>query len=77
MTRADTTFIVKVCGITCEEDAHAAVEAGANALGFNFYAKSPRYVAPERARQIVRTVPGDYLKVGVFVNSAEPELLST
>ena len=77
MTRADSTFVVKVCGITREEDAQAAIDAGANALGFNFYPKSPRYVSPERARQIVQAVQGDYLKVGVFVNSPEPELLST
>lgn len=61
------SFIVKICGITCEEDARAAVDAGANALGFNFYAKSPRYIAPERAAQIIGRVPGDYLKVGIFV----------
>jgi phosphoribosylanthranilate isomerase len=62
-----SSFIVKVCGITCEEDARVAVEAGANALGFNFYTKSPRYVEPERAAQITERVTGDYLKVGVFV----------
>ena len=60
-------FIVKICGITCEEDARIAVEAGANALGFNFYRKSPRYVAPEIAAEIMERVSGDYLKVGVFV----------
>jgi len=63
------SFIVKICGITCEEDARAAVEAGANALGFNFYPRSPRYIAPERAGQIMERVPGDYLKVGIFVGS--------
>ncbi len=62
------SFIVKVCGITCEEDARVAVDAGANALGFNFYAKSPRYIAPQRAAQIIERVPGDYLKVGIFVD---------
>ncbi|HEY7304824.1 MAG TPA: phosphoribosylanthranilate isomerase [Bryobacteraceae bacterium] len=61
------SFIVKVCGITCEEDARVAVEAGANALGFNFYPKSPRYVTPEHAAQIIERVPGEYLRVGVFV----------
>src|SRR6185437_1959482 len=63
------SFIVKICGITCEEDARAAVDAGANALGFNFYHKSPRYIAPERAEQIMERVPGDYLKVGILVGS--------
>ncbi|HEX4771089.1 MAG TPA: phosphoribosylanthranilate isomerase [Bryobacteraceae bacterium] len=70
------TFIVKVCGITSAEDAQVAVEAGANALGFNFYPKSPRYVTPAQARAIVEEVPGRYLRVGVFVNVAEPELLT-
>lgn len=61
------SFIIKICGITCEEDARAATDAGANALGFNFYSKSPRYIAPPRAAEIVERVPGDYLKVGVLV----------
>ncbi len=68
-------FVVKVCGITNEEDARVAVEAGANALGFNFYSKSSRYIKPERARQIVQAVRGEYLSVGVFVNRAEEELM--
>ncbi|HSU58436.1 MAG TPA: phosphoribosylanthranilate isomerase [Bryobacteraceae bacterium] len=61
------SFIVKICGITCEEDARVAVDAGANALGFNFYRNSPRYIEPESAAQIIHRVPGDYLKVGIFV----------
>lgn len=59
-------MIVKVCGITRREDALAAVEAGATALGFIFYEQSPRYVRPERAAEL-----GDGLdawKVGVFVD---------
>jgi phosphoribosylanthranilate isomerase len=67
-------FIIKVCGITNEDDARAAVEAGANALGFNFYEKSPRYVDPPRAREIVDAVAGDYLKVGIFVNPEPGEV---
>jgi phosphoribosylanthranilate isomerase len=70
------TFIVKVCGITSTEDAQVAIEAGANALGFNFYPKSPRYLTPAQARAIASQAPGDYLRVGVFVNAAEPELLT-
>jgi phosphoribosylanthranilate isomerase len=68
------TFIVKVCGITSIEDARAAVEAGANALGFNFYSKSSRYVTPAQARTIGEAVPGGYLRVGVFVNPPEDQL---
>ncbi len=42
-------MIVKVCGITNAEDAAAAIDEGANAIGFNFYPRSPRYIAPEQA----------------------------
>jgi len=59
-------MILKVCGITNQADATAAVEAGANALGFNFYPRSPRYIAPERAAEIA--TPADVRRVGVFVN---------
>jgi phosphoribosylanthranilate isomerase len=63
--------LVKVCGITNLDDALAAADAGADALGFNFYERSPRYVTPEVARAIVDRVRIDYpnlLHVGVFVN---------
>ncbi len=63
---------VKICGITREKDAHAAVVCGAAYVGFVFHRASPRYVTPERARQIVKTLPSNVEPVGVFVNS-EPE----
>lgn len=60
--------LVKVCGITSLADALAAVDAGADALGFNFYRPSPRYIAAPDARKIVDQLPESVLKVGVFVN---------
>jgi phosphoribosylanthranilate isomerase len=70
------TFI-KICGITNLDDALAAVDAGADALGFNFYKPSPRYVPPETARNIIDQLPASILKVGVFVNEPSPESVKT
>ena len=65
---------VKICGITNMDDAHAAVAAGADLLGFNFYKPSPRYITPQHAREIVRRFPTGVLKVGVFVNQELAEV---
>jgi phosphoribosylanthranilate isomerase len=61
-------MMVKICGITNLEDAVAAVEGGASALGFNFWRRSPRYVTPETARDLIGHLPATVWKVGVFVN---------
>ncbi len=59
---------IKICGITNLEDALTAVDAGADALGFVFYDKSPRHIGQEAARKIVEELPSNVEKVGVFVN---------
>lgn len=60
--------LVKICGITNLADAQAAVDAGADLLGFNFYRPSPRYISPSDAQKITSQIPESVLKVGVFVN---------
>jgi phosphoribosylanthranilate isomerase len=60
---------VKICGITSFEDARAAIEFGADALGFIFFSGSPRHMTPEAAVKIVRQIPPFVAKVGVFVDS--------
>jgi phosphoribosylanthranilate isomerase len=67
---------IKICGTTNLEDAQLAVEAGANALGFVFYEKSPRYIHPEAAQKIVEQLPETIEKVGVFVNSDAPDVVA-
>lgn len=59
--------VVKVCGITCLEDALASVELGANALGFNFYPRSSRFITPAKATEILEELPATLTVVGVVV----------
>lgn len=66
---------VKICGITNWTDARLAVTAGADALGFNFYRQSPRYISPDEARLIATRLPRRVLLVGVFVNAAPEDVL--
>jgi phosphoribosylanthranilate isomerase len=63
-------FRIKICGITNVDDALAAAEAGADAIGLNFYAKSPRHVSADRAREIREALPTGVVCVGLFVNAS-------
>ncbi len=64
---------VKICGITNAADALAAIDAGANLLGFNFYANSPRHISAAEAAEIRSQLPKKVKAVGIFVNAAPAE----
>ena len=68
-------FRVKICGITSVDDARRAADAGADAIGLNFFAQSPRYVNRDTARQIADAVAGHTQVVGVFVNSSLDQMV--
>jgi phosphoribosylanthranilate isomerase len=65
---------VKICGITNAADALAAIDAGANLLGFNFYEKSPRYITEAEAKKIRPRVPRKVKAVGIFVNASPADV---
>jgi phosphoribosylanthranilate isomerase len=65
---------IKICGLTRERDLDAAVDAGADAVGFVFYARSPRQVSVERAAELARRLPAFVMPVGLFVNATAEEI---
>lgn len=67
-------FRIKICGVTTPDDARMVAEAGADAVGLNFYAKSRRVVAVDRAAEIALAIEGGPLRVGVFVNASAEEV---
>jgi phosphoribosylanthranilate isomerase len=73
----NTRFVIKICGIANPEDGVAAADAGASAVGLNFYPRSPRYVSLGKAREIAAALPSSVLRVGIFVNPAWDDLVRT
>jgi phosphoribosylanthranilate isomerase len=72
---ARMTVKIKICGITNLADAEKALELGADMLGFNFYAPSPRCITVDKAREILECLPADSFNVALFVNEAREKVL--
>ena len=70
-------FRIKICGVTNQRDAAAIAQAGADAIGLNFYSASPRCVSNQSAKQIVAELPQNVQRVGVFVNASIAEVNET
>ncbi len=70
-------MMVKICGITNRDDALAAAEYGATAIGLNFYRESPRYISPTGAATIAAMLPIKILKVGIFVDEPPDSVTKT
>ena len=68
------SVLVKICGVTRVEDAEAAVAAGADWIGLNFWPRSRRHIDVETAVKIAAVIPGDVKKVGVFVNAPSTQV---
>jgi phosphoribosylanthranilate isomerase len=68
---------IKICGITRVDDALCAAGSGADAIGFIFHPSSPRYISPERAKQIVAALPRGIVTVGIFVNREAEDVART
>jgi phosphoribosylanthranilate isomerase len=67
---------IKICGLTREEDVDAAVQAGADAIGFVLYPPSPRYVSPQRAAELSRRMPAFVTPVLLYVNESTPNVVA-
>jgi phosphoribosylanthranilate isomerase len=69
-----TPVEIKICGVTNIRDARACAASGADMVGLNFYRRSPRYIEPKVARQIVEAIPRNVQAVGVFVDATADEI---
>jgi phosphoribosylanthranilate isomerase len=70
-------LFIKICGVTNADDAVCAVDNGADAIGFNFYPSSTRFIVPEKAREISDALDASILRVGIFVNPARDYVETT